>query len=78
VVLIDVSDEILMNALEKIRWSLEGLAARGLVKELPDAILNSIKATTFYDQAKDVDLVIEAAVEDAAENVSKYIRISSN
>jgi 3-hydroxyacyl-CoA dehydrogenase len=38
-----------------------------LVKELPDAILNNIKATTFYDQAKDVDLVIEAAVEDAAE-----------
>ena len=48
------------------------------MKELPDAILNSIKATTFYNQAKDVDLVIEAAVEDAAENVSKYIRTSSN
>jgi 3-hydroxyacyl-CoA dehydrogenase len=65
VVLIDVSDEILKNALEKIRWSLEGLAARGLVKKPIDAILNCIKPTTSYDQARDVDLVIEAVVENA-------------
>jgi len=59
VVLIDVSDEILRNALEKIRWSLEGLAARGLVKEPIDAILSRIKPTTSYEEARDVDLVIE-------------------
>ncbi len=66
VVLIDVSDDILKNAIEKIKWSLEGLSRRGLVKEPVDAILNRIKPTTSYEQARDVDLVIEAVVENVA------------
>ncbi len=65
VVLIDVSDEVLKSALEKIRWSLEGLVLKGLVKESPDAVLSRIRATTSYEQARNVDLVIEAVVEDA-------------
>jgi len=65
VLLIDVSDDVLKSALEKIKWSLEGLAARGLVREPSDVVLSRIKATTSYEQARDADLVIEAAVEDA-------------
>jgi len=65
VVLIDVSDDVLERALERIKWSLEGLIARGLVKEPPDAILGRIRPTTSYEQARDVDLVIEAVVESA-------------
>jgi 3-hydroxyacyl-CoA dehydrogenase len=75
VVLIDVSDEILRNALEKIRWSLEGLAARGLVKEPIDAILSRIKPTTSYEEARDVDLVIEAVVENAAVKKEVFKRL---
>ncbi|MDH5815186.1 MAG: 3-hydroxyacyl-CoA dehydrogenase NAD-binding domain-containing protein [Candidatus Nezhaarchaeota archaeon] len=59
VILIDLSDEILRSAIERIRWSLEGLAGRGLIKEPIDAILRWTKATTSYEDAKDVDFVIE-------------------
>jgi enoyl-CoA hydratase/3-hydroxyacyl-CoA dehydrogenase len=63
VILIDVSNDILRGALEKIKWSLNELATKGLAKEPVDAVLNRVKPTTSYEQARDVDLVIEAVVE---------------
>ena len=75
VVLIDVSDDILRSALEKVKWSLEGLAKRGLVRESTDAILTRIKPTTSYEQARDVDLVIEAVVENTAVKKEVFERL---
>ncbi|MCQ4448380.1 MAG: 3-hydroxyacyl-CoA dehydrogenase/enoyl-CoA hydratase family protein [Sulfolobales archaeon] len=76
VVLIDVSNDILRGALEKIKWSLDELTKKGLVKEPIDAVLNRIKPTTFYEQARDVDLVIEAVVENTAIKKEVFKRLS--
>jgi 3-hydroxyacyl-CoA dehydrogenase len=76
VVLIDVSDDILKNALERIKWSLEGLARRGLVKESADEVLSRIEPTTSYERAKDVDLVIEAVVENTTIKKEVFKRLN--
>ncbi|MEM1625653.1 MAG: 3-hydroxyacyl-CoA dehydrogenase/enoyl-CoA hydratase family protein [Thermosphaera sp.] len=77
VVLIDLSDEILKSAIERIKWSLEGLAERGLIKEPIDVILRRIKTTTSYEDAKDVDLVIEAVVEKAEVKKDVFRRLDA-
>ena len=45
VVLVDISDEILKNALKKIEWSLGKLAEKGRI-ESPKSVLTKIKTTT--------------------------------
>lgn len=62
--LVDVSEDILSKALEKIRWSLGKLAEKGALKENIAAVMSRIKTTVnLLDAVKDVDFVIEAVPE---------------
>jgi len=63
--MIDINDELLKNAKEKIKWSLDKFVEKKrLRKEDADASLARIKTTTSYqDAAKDIDLAIEAVPE---------------
>ena len=64
VVLIDTNQDQLAAARERIAWSLDKLADKGLLTEDPDTV--SARLTTGSDlaSAHDVDLVIEAVYED--------------
>ncbi len=60
--LVDLQPAITDRALANIRWSVEKLAAKGVLKEPPDQVLARI--TTRQDLASDVDWVVEAALEE--------------
>ncbi|NHW44745.1 MAG: 3-hydroxyacyl-CoA dehydrogenase, partial [Candidatus Verstraetearchaeota archaeon] len=63
--LLDIKDEFLKNAMEKIRWSLNKFAEKRRIKpEDVDKILARIKTTTSYEVAtKDIDLAVECVPE---------------
>jgi enoyl-CoA hydratase/3-hydroxyacyl-CoA dehydrogenase len=63
--MIDVNDELLQKAKEKIKWSLDKFVEKKRIrKEDADASLARIKTTTSYEEAaKDIDLAIEAVPE---------------
>ena len=65
VTMVDISDEILQKALEKIKWSLNKFAEKKRIRqEDVDSTLSRISTTTSYEQAaKDIDLAIEAVPE---------------
>lgn len=64
VVLIDISNEILQKALERIKWSLRKLVEKGRIKqEDMNAAITRIKTTTSYEEIKDIDVAIEAVPE---------------
>ena len=61
--LYDLQEAPLQAALEKIRWSLEKLQAKGVITESSEAILSRITTTTNLTDASDADLIIEAVPE---------------
>lgn len=64
VYLSDISQDILNNALEKIRWSLSKLQERGQIKESIEAIVSRIKPVVGLDKSvSDADFSIEASPE---------------
>ena len=65
VTMIDINDELLQKAKEKIKWSLDKFVEKKRIrKEDADASLARIKTTTSYEEAaKDIDLAIEAVPE---------------
>ncbi len=64
VYLSDVSQDILNNAIEKIKWSLSKLQERGQLKESVDIILSRIKTVVGLDNnVSDADFSIEASPE---------------
>jgi enoyl-CoA hydratase/3-hydroxyacyl-CoA dehydrogenase len=65
VAMVDVNDEILQKAKEKIKWSLGKFAEKKRIRqEDADAAFARISTTTSYDEAaKDIDFAIEAAPE---------------
>ncbi|MGC8606069.1 MAG: 3-hydroxyacyl-CoA dehydrogenase/enoyl-CoA hydratase family protein [Vulcanisaeta sp.] len=64
--LMDISDEILRNALNRIRDSLERLSKRGELKESVDTILSRITTTTNIATAVEgIDFLVEAVPENA-------------
>ena len=64
VYLSDISQDILNNALEKIRWSLSKLQERGQIKESIEAIVSRIKPVVGLDKSvRDADFSIEASPE---------------
>ncbi|ACP37630.1 3-hydroxyacyl-CoA dehydrogenase NAD-binding [Sulfolobus islandicus M.14.25] len=65
VYLSDVSQDILNNALEKIKWSLQKLKESGKLKESIDTIIGRIKPTTNLNDFADADYIIEAVVENS-------------
>jgi len=68
VFMLDVNEEALRRALEKIKWSLNKLAIKGSIKqEDVNRTLASIATTTRYERAlEETDLAIEAVPEDLA------------
>ncbi len=65
VTMIDISDEFLTKAMERIKWSLDKFVEKKRIRrEDADATLARIHTTTSYEQAaKDIDLAIEAVPE---------------
>jgi enoyl-CoA hydratase/3-hydroxyacyl-CoA dehydrogenase len=65
VAMVDINDEILQKAKEKIKWSLDKFAEKRRIRqEDAAAALARITTTTSYDQAaRDIDLAIEASPE---------------
>ena len=65
VTMVDINDEILQKAKEKIKWSLGKFVEKKRIRqEDADATLARIATTTSYEQAaKDIDFAIEAAPE---------------
>ncbi len=63
--MIDVNEEILSKAKEKIKWSLSKFAEKRRIRqEDADAAFSRINTTTNYEEAtKDIDLAIEATPE---------------
>ena len=64
VAVVDISDEILKNALSKIQWSLSKLHEKGQIKENVETILSRISLTiNLIEAVKDADFIIEAIIE---------------
>lgn len=63
VILYDVSADSLKSAREKMRWSLEKLHSKGVVKDPSETVLARVKTTDQLADAAGADLVIEAAPE---------------
>ncbi|MEQ9327424.1 MAG: 3-hydroxyacyl-CoA dehydrogenase NAD-binding domain-containing protein, partial [Rhodospirillales bacterium] len=67
VALVDLSDEILATAVERISYNMERQVAKGLITEAERvAGLKRLTTSTSYDIFNQTDLVIEAATEDEA------------
>ena len=64
--LVDISEEILRKAIDRIKWSLGKLAQKGKIREEDvEATLSRIRTTTNIAEAvRDVDFVVEAVPED--------------
>lgn len=62
--LMDSQPAAMDRALEEIRWSVEKLAAKGIVKETPDRVLARLTPETDLSCAAQVDWVIEAVWEE--------------
>jgi 3-hydroxybutyryl-CoA dehydrogenase len=62
--LMDVQPAATEQALKNIRWSVEKLSAKGVLKESPDQVLARISTEKDLSSAAEVDWVIEAAVEE--------------
>ncbi|MCS7139907.1 MAG: 3-hydroxyacyl-CoA dehydrogenase [Candidatus Nezhaarchaeota archaeon] len=65
VAMVDISDDLLKKAMERIRWSLgKFVEKRRIRQEDADATIARIKPTTSYEEAaKDIDLAVEAIPE---------------
>jgi enoyl-CoA hydratase/3-hydroxyacyl-CoA dehydrogenase len=65
VTMVDINDELLAKAVEKIKWSLSKFVEKKRIrKEDMDAAIARVHATTSYEQAaKDTDFAIEAVPE---------------
>ena len=63
VLLSDVSDEALEQALAGLKWSVEKLKSKGLLKEDPGQVLSRLKMVQDLSGAAEADLVIEAVFE---------------
>jgi len=68
----DIAEEAIQKGIDAIKKSVGRLAQKGKISEDDaKAIAGRLKAVTSYDDAKDVDLVIEAVIEDI--NLKKKI-----
>jgi 3-hydroxybutyryl-CoA dehydrogenase len=61
--LMDVKREALDKAISEIQWSVEKLSTKGIIKEFPQTVLERITTVEDLKSAKDVNWVIEAALE---------------
>ncbi|MGM9973656.1 MAG: 3-hydroxybutyryl-CoA dehydrogenase [Clostridiaceae bacterium] len=69
----DMTDEILENSMKKLNKGLDKLVGKGKITEdEKNAILSRVETSTDINAAKDVDLVIEAIVENVAVKKSVF------
>jgi 3-hydroxybutyryl-CoA dehydrogenase len=61
--LMDIQTEIMDRALKNIRWSVEKLATKGLLKEPSEEVISRISAEKDLSSASKADWVIEAVLE---------------
>ncbi|MHC4457135.1 MAG: 3-hydroxyacyl-CoA dehydrogenase family protein [Planctomycetota bacterium] len=61
--LMDIDPAALENALSSIKWSVDKLSSKGLLKESPDTVLGRITSEKTLESAAGVQWVIEAALE---------------
>ena len=61
--LMDINPAALEKALGSIKWSVDKLSSKGLLKESPDTVLGRITAEQTLASAAGVQWVIEAALE---------------
>jgi len=79
VTMVDISDDLLQKAVEKIKWSLGKFAEKKRIRqEDADAALSRISTTTSYEQAvKDIDLAIEAVPENIELKKQVFAKLDS-
>lgn len=79
VTMVDISDELLQKALEKIKWSLGKFAEKKRIRqEDADAALARISTTTSYEQAAEgIDLAIEAVPENMELKKQVFAKLDS-
>jgi enoyl-CoA hydratase/3-hydroxyacyl-CoA dehydrogenase len=79
VAMVDISDDFLQKAMEKIKWSLGKFAEKKRIRqEDADAALARISTTTSYEQAaKDIDLAIEAVPENIELKKQVFAKLDS-
>lgn len=64
VAMVDISEDILKRALDRIRWSLSKLRERGALREDVESVISRISTgISIEDAARDADFVIEAVPE---------------
>ncbi len=62
--IVDVAEEFLKNAMEKIKWSVGKLYEKGQIKESVETIISRVHPTLSFDEALvDADFIIEAVPE---------------
>lgn len=60
----DIAEDILKNAMEKIRWSLGKLYEKGQLRETVESVISRIRTSTSLDEVlRDADFVVEAVPE---------------
>ena len=79
VTMVDINDEFLKKAMEKVKWSLDKFVEKKRIRrEDADATLARIHTTTNYEQAgKDMDLAIEAVPENMDLKKKVFVTLDS-
>jgi enoyl-CoA hydratase/3-hydroxyacyl-CoA dehydrogenase len=75
--MVDINDEILQKAKEKIKWSLDKFVEKRRIRqEDADAAFARITTTTSYEEAaKDIDFAIEAAPENMELKKGVFVKL---
>jgi enoyl-CoA hydratase/3-hydroxyacyl-CoA dehydrogenase len=75
--MVDINDEILQKAKEKIKWSLDKFVEKRRIRqEDADAAFARITTTTSYEEAaKDIDFAIEAAPENMELKKTVFVKL---
>ena len=77
--LVDVKEDILRSAMEKIGWSLRKLHEKGKISRSPEEIMSLISTFTSIKEAvRDVDVVIEAVPEIFELKKQVFLEVDAN
>ncbi len=74
--ILDVSQDILDKALEKIGWSLDRLENSGKIKESKSSVMSRLHFTTKYEDISGFDLILEAVKESTTIKRDVYLNLS--
>jgi len=77
VVMCDVSQELLDKAVKKIAWSVSKFVEKGKVADSLETIMDRIQTSTYYDDAGDAELIIEAVFENIDAKRDAFKKIDS-